>query len=59
MKVKELREILDTHSEDAEVFIENYEPFIVVELDGDVFLMTTPDDIVFDENNLRRNNEYM
>ncbi len=51
MKVKELREILDTHSEDAEVFIENYEPFIVVELDGDVFLMTTPDDITFDENN--------
>lgn len=53
MKVKELREILDTYSEDAEVFIENYEPFIVVELDGDVFLMTTPDDIAFDENNFK------
>lgn len=51
MKVKELREILNNYSEDTEVFIENYEPFIVVELDGDVFLMTTPDDIVFDENN--------
>lgn len=50
MKVKELRKILDTYSEDAEVFIENYEPFIVVEMDGDVFFMTTPDDIVFDEN---------
>ena len=52
MNVKELREILNTYSEDTEVFIENYEPFIVVELDGDVFLMTTPDDIAFDENNL-------
>lgn len=51
MKVKELREILNTYSEDTEVFIENYEPFIVVELDGDVVLMTTPDDIAFDENN--------
>lgn len=51
MKVKELREILNNYSEDAEVFIENYEPFIVVELDGDVFLMTTPDGILFDENN--------
>lgn len=51
MKVKELREILNNYSEDTEVFIENYEPFIVVELDGDVFLMTTPDDITFDENN--------
>lgn len=53
MNVKELREILNTYSEDTEVFIENYEPFIVVELDGDVFLMTTPDDIAFDENNLK------
>jgi hypothetical protein len=51
MKVKELREILNTYSEDTEIFIENYEPFIVVELDGDVFLMTTPDDIAFDKNN--------
>lgn len=51
MKVKELREVLDNYSEDTEIFIENYEPFIVVELDGDVFLMTTPDDIAFDENN--------
>lgn len=49
MKVKELREILNTYSEDTEIFIEDYEPFIVVELDGDVFLMTTPDDIVFDD----------
>lgn len=49
MKVKELREILNTYSEDTEIFIENYEPFIVVELDGDVFLMTTPDDIAFDD----------
>lgn len=51
MKVKEFREILDNYSEDTEVFIEDYEPFIVVELDGDIFLMTTPDDIAFDENN--------
>lgn len=51
MKVKELREVLNNYSEDTEVFIENYEPFIVVELDGDVFLMTTPDDIALDENN--------
>lgn len=51
MKVKELREVLDNYSEDAEIFIENYEPFIVVEMDGDIFLMTTPDDILFDENN--------
>lgn len=49
MKVKELREILNTYSEDTEIFIEDYEPFIVVELDGDVFLMTTPDDRVFDD----------
>ena len=51
MKVKELREVLDNYSEDAEIFIENYEPFIVVEMDGDIFLMTTSDDILFDENN--------
>lgn len=51
MKVKELREILDNYSEDTQVFIENYELFIAVELDGDLFLMTTPDDIVFDEDN--------
>lgn len=51
MKVKELREVLDNYSEDAEIFIENYESFIVVEMDGDIFLMTTPDDILFDENN--------
>lgn len=48
MKVKELREILNDYSEDTEVFIENYEPFIAVELDGDVFLMTIPDDIAFE-----------
>lgn len=47
MKVKELREILDNYSEDTEVFVENHEPFIVVELDGGVFLMTTPDDMFF------------
>lgn len=52
MKVKELREILNNYSEDAEIFIENYEPFIVAEMDGDIFLMTTPGDILFDENNL-------
>lgn len=51
MKVKELREVLDNYSEGAEIFIENYEPFIVVEMDGDIFLITTPDDILFDENN--------
>lgn len=51
MKVKELRKILNNYSEDTEVFIEDYQPFIVVELDGDVFLMTTPDDILLDENN--------
>lgn len=49
MKVKELRTILNTYSEDAEIFIENYEPFIVVEADGDVFLITIPDDIAFDD----------
>lgn len=48
MKLKELREILNDYSEDTEVLLENYEPFIVVELDGDVFLMTVPDDIAFD-----------
>ena len=52
MKVKELREILNNYSEDTDIFIENYEPFIVVELDGDVFLMTTSNDILFDENNI-------
>lgn len=51
MKVKELREILNNYSEDADIFIENYEPFIVVESDGDIFFITTPDDIAFDENN--------
>lgn len=52
MKVKELREILNFYSEEAEIYIDNYESFIVVEMDGDLFIMNTAsDDIVFDENN--------
>ena len=49
MKVKELREVLDNYSEDAEIFIENYEPFsadaVKAGFDKAVF------EILFDENN--------
>lgn len=52
MKVKELREILDFYSEEAEIYVNNYEPFMVVEMDGDLFIMdTASDDIIINENN--------